>query len=185
MGARNISIMAGDPAESGDAFGMFGIDLDLDKSLIYAKYARQWQKTPFNQVAFEVRPMWRSVRPTIFALEKNYKGDKVVSEFENLKIPVMPVYATGDVSDRRRWDVMDKSFTTEWMATKFRDHRVKVPRNHSIFMELWLDQLRQIRRFRTPSGRITYRAQRNRHDDIFSASLICFHFARLYMDEEE
>ena len=177
--------MAGDPAESGDAFGMFGIDLDLDKSLIYAKYARQWKKTPFSHVALEARPIWRSVKPTIFALERNNDGDRAISEFENLKIPIMPVYTTGEVSDRRRFDVMDKPFTTEWMATKFRDHKVKVPRYHSIFMELWLDQLRQITRFITPSGRVTYRAQRNRPDDIFSASLICFHFARLYMDEEE
>ena len=135
MGARNISIMAGDPAESGDAFGMFGIEVDMENSIIYAKYARQWKKTPFNQVALEARPIWRSVRPTIFALEKNNSGPKAIKEFEYLHIPVMPVYATGDVSDRRRWDVMDKAFTTEWTAGKFRNHRVKVPRYHSIFME--------------------------------------------------
>ena len=105
--------------------------------------------------------------------------------FEALKIPIMPVYTTGEVSDRRRWDVMDKAYTTEWAADRFRNHQVKVPRYHSIYMELWLDQLKQIKRFRTPSGQTTYKAMRNRHDDIFSASLICFHLARLYMEGKQ
>ena len=81
MGSRNISIMAGDPAESGDAFGLFGIEVDIGKSIIYTKYARQWKNTPFSQVALEARPIWRSVHPTIFALERNNDGDRAVNEF--------------------------------------------------------------------------------------------------------
>ena len=182
MGAENISIIAGDPAESGDAFGLFGVEVNVEKSLIYAKYAHQWNKTPFAQVAHEVKPIWRSVHPTIFALEKNNNGDKAIEAFRAVKIPVMPVFTTGLVSDRNRCDVMDKAFTTEWASVRFREHKVRVPRYHSIFMELWLDQLRQIRRYHTPSGRTTYKAMRNRHDDIFSASLVCFHLARLYLE---
>ena len=173
--------MAGDPARANDYFGACGGDIDIRKGLLYVRYAMQWKKTPFFQVAKEIKPMWKRAHPKIFALEKNNEGEKAIEMFSMAGIPVMGITTTGDVSDHGRWEVMDKAYTVHWIQKMFRNHRIIFPTNHSIYMQMLIDQLKQVIKQRTPNGSVTYKAMRNRHDDLFSAFLILCHLARLYI----
>ena len=181
---QTVVLIAGDPADSGDAFGLNGCEANLDKKEIRVKYARQWTGIPFSQVAYETKPLWKSVKPTIFALETNYKGTEVLREFKLKGIPVMGIKSVNRLTEenRSRWDVMEKKYTVEWVIGMIKEHRIKFPKDHSIYMQMLISQIQQIRRYRTPSGETTYRAMNNRHDDLFMAFLINCHLARLYME---
>ena len=177
-----LRLLAGDPAESPDAFGFCGSEVDLNSGLMYIRYARQWTDTSFSQVAREIKPVWKSISPKIFALEKNNRGGEAIRKFREIGLPVMGVTTVNRLTNRNKWAVMDKTYTVDWVGERLKDHMIKFPADYSIYMEMLLEQIRLITRYSTPNGSKTYRARNNRHDDLFMGFLINCHLARLTME---
>ena len=176
-----IKVIFGDPANSPDFFGFCGGDILLKERLLYVRFAKQWTGLSFRQAALKMKPIYDKVMPDIFAMEKNNRGMEAIREFRNQQMPIMPVTTSSTILDKKRWDVIDKPYTIRWIKSVMRKHIIRFPTNHSLYMQVLLDQIAQIVQYHTPSGRTGYHALNSRHDDIFSGFVGFCHFGRLYL----
>ena len=175
-----VRVIYGDPATSEDYFGFCGGEILPQKREIHVMMATQWNHLSFRDSAIRMKPVYKAIRPDVFALEKNNRGKEAILEFRNQGIPVMPVTTTGNVKDRTRWDVMDKVYTVDWIVEAMKYHLIKFPAVMSRHMHILLDQIALVAKSHSPSGNTRY-AARTGHDDIFSGFVGFCHFGRLYL----
>jgi len=79
---------------------------------------------------------------------------------------------------------MDKPFMVEWFKEKMDEQMFSFPGTPSKDMQELIDQIPKITRFMSPSGKTSYKAYRNQHDDLFMAALHCTNYIRLFIDQQ-
>ena len=73
----------------------------------------------------------------------------------------------------------------DWLPKQYRKHTIQVPEVQSKDMQELINQRNQIVGITGPSGHVSYKAIRNRHDDLFMCELIGCNFIRLWWEELE
>ena len=196
-GAPMVRIVCGDPSgfrdidskNQGDAFALVGIELDLDRKAIHIKYAKQWTGLSFLDVAYRFKKDYNKIKPKFCGLETNNAGKSAIRDFQTVGINAHGINTVSNLnaSTRHRWQAMDKTFTVQYLKQMRYEQRVIWP-HPSIttrHMRILQDQFASIGEYMTNNGSVGYRAMKGRHDDLFSALLLCVHMARIYIERDE
>ena len=186
--ASTIRIICGDPGRTNDPFGVVGVELDLDTRRIRIRLARQFLKTKYGVVADYLLTAKHNLKPHFMGLETNNRGKRVVTLYkEKYNLPMIGIHTSANLTEktRDRGYSMDKPFMVGWLKELMDDKLLFFPTNPSADMRELQNQIVQIVGIKTPSGHTQYKAQRNRHDDLFMALLLCCNVARLYLRRQE
>jgi len=182
---KTIRILTGDPAKAGDAFGIVGLEGTYPDKKIYVRHARQFKRKSYNTIANYFFELNNKVKFNMMLLEKNFDYENLLKAFSKLDIKY--VTTTGNLSEKNRplgWAV-DKPFMMNWMRNQYRLHNIQYPtgKKSDDIKEL-INQQNEMDGITAPSGHISYKRTRGRHDDLFMAKLIGCNVIRIWWEEQ-
>lgn len=183
-----LDVVTGDPARYGDAFGVIGLEGLYPQKLIHIRHAKQFVNEKYSIVASHFSYLQKKINPDIMALETNYRGKKLLPLFRNkYHIPIIGIHTSGKLTDKTKslGHSMDKPFMMKWYAKQQKLHRILYPDKRSIDMEELINQTNEMVGITQPSGHISYKRTRGRHDDLFMAKLIGCNIIRIWWEEME
>ncbi len=181
---KSLKLLIGDPGKSNDPFGVIGLEATRPERKIYVRYAKQFKKTPYRAVVEEFEKLHRQIHFSLMILEKNFDYEKISKAFNHL--PITYVSTTGGMTEKNRakgWAV-DKPYMIGWLKTEYKNHTIQYPNIKSADMSELINQQNQIVGITAPSGHVSYKAQRGRHDDLFMAKLIGCNAIRIWWDQQ-
>ena len=185
-----LKVIMGDPGRTADAFAWVGTQLKLDtEAKIEFRLAKQFFKTPYGRVAAYARKIYALYKPNFMGIETNNRGKEVLSLFHrkyDLTF-LQGVSTSANMTEKARQMgfAMDKPFMVEWFKEKMDEQMFSFPGTPSKDMQELIDQIPKITRFMSPSGKTSYKAYRNQHDDLFMAALHCTNYIRLFIDQQK
>ena len=181
---KSFRIISLDPARTNDGFAIVGVD--FENGIIKIGFVTQFTNQRFGIVARYIKELCSKRNPDLLLLEKNGLGKGVEKLFrEKYGIVTIPVYTVGKIVHSPTINSMDKNSTIVWLAEMFDDHRILFPEKMSISMHELFKQVKSIKGNNTLVGNISYKAERGRHDDLFSSLLLCAHAVRVILYEKE
>ncbi len=180
---KNLRLLIGDPGKSNDPFGTLGIDGTFPEKKIFIRTAKQFIKEPYGTVAKHFEHIYKTKKPDIMIIEKNFDYDSVYPAFAHLPIRYVTTLSNLTAETRSKGRSIDKPFMISWLQKQYRKHTIQVPSTQSPDMQELINQRNQIVGITGPSGHVSYKAQRNRHDDLFMCELIGCNFIRLWWEE--
>ena len=187
-----VTIVMGDPAESGDPTGIVGITGNFMTKKIHVKLAKQFKQRDKNvrlqktgEYLLRVR---KKIHPDFMGMESNNDGKEIIGKL-NL-IPLMKltsINTSANLADetRLRGYSMDKPLMVEWFANQKKLHNIVFADDTKGDMQELIDQIGMIVSGKSPGGSTTFKAARNRHDDLFLALLLCCHVFLVYLNRWE
>ena len=176
---NNLTVVMTDPGKTTDPSATVGIEY-RDK-IIRPILAKRFTDTSFNDVAKYLKMIHLRYFPDIIGVEKNNDGEKLISLMRNrYNIPTLGVLNTSRCVPKQlmNHDLMDKVHTVRWMKKKYRDGQMKFPSRPSEDMQELINEFHDMVMVRLPSGFITYRARRSRHDDMFLGFTLCCNYVK-------
>lgn len=181
---KSLKLLVGDPASTGnDYFGIIGLEGTYPEKKIFIRHAKQFQKTPYHIVADHFEYLHRQINFDLIILEKNFDYDKICKAFKHL--PITYVSTTGNLTEKNRakgWAV-DKPYMIGWLKTEYKKHTIQYPANQTGDMAELINQQNQIVGITAPSGHVSYKRTRNRHDDLFMAKMIGCNAIRIWWNQ--
>ena len=181
---KSLNILIGDPGKSNDPFGVIGLEGTWPERKIYIRHARQFKKAPYAAVVKHFEILHSQINFPLMLIEKNFDYENVSKAFSNL--PITYVSTTGNMTEKARakgWAV-DKPFMIGWLKEEYKTHTIQYPNIKSADMDELINQQNQIVGITAPSGHVSYKAQRGRHDDLFLACLIGCNAIRIWWDQQ-
>jgi len=179
-------IVSGDPGKTNDPFGIVILDATWPERKIYVRGARQFIRKPYSDVAEFLLSFKQNHNPDMVLIEKNFDYDNIWPVFKKYQLPIQYVTTSGNLTDETRakgWSI-DKPFMIKWLAEEYGKNTVQWPPKIGKDMQELMDQRSQMVGITAPSGHVSYKAQRNRHDDLFMAKLIGCNAIRLWWDSQ-
>lgn len=181
---KTLRLLIGDPGKTTDPFGVIGIEATYPEELIYIRHAKQFKNTPYSTVARHFSKMSNMMRPHLILIEKNFDYENVLNAFTHL--PVKYITTGTGLTEKTRakgWTV-DKPYMVGWLKEQYKKHTIQLPSNPTEDMQELINQRNQIVGITAPSGHVSYKAQRNRHDDLWMAELIGCNAVRIWWDNQ-
>lgn len=181
---KSLKLLIGDPAKAGDAFGVVGLEGTYPEKKIYTRHAKQFWKKPYRTVANHFSKMHKKINFDMMILEKNFDYENVSKAFAYL--PIIYISTSSGLSDATRakgWSV-DKPYMIGWLKTEYKKHTVQLPQEKSADMQELVNQRNEIVGITAPSGHVSYKRQRGRHDDLFLPELIGCNAIRIWWNEQ-
>lgn len=179
---KSLKLLIGDPAKSTDAFGIIGLEGTYPEKKIYIRYAKQFFKKPYSFVANHFAKLHKKLNFDMMIIEKNFDYDNVSKAFAHLPIKYVST-SSGLTEETRRngWSV-DKPYMIGWLKKEYKKHTVQYPNKQSDDIQELINQRNEIVGITAPSGHVSYKRQRGRHDDLFLGELIGANAIRLWWD---
>lgn len=179
-----LKIISGDPGRSNDPFGIVGLEATYPEKRIHITYAKQFIRANYSAVANHISLLKKSINPDMILIEKNFDYDKLKVIFS--KLPITFVTTSAGLTDKVREDgwAVDKPFMIKWLKDQYKIHTVQYPMRTSKDMGELINQQNQIVGVTAASGHVSYKAQRNRHDDLFMAKLIGCNAIRIWWNQQ-
>jgi len=184
----NLEVVSGDPARSGDAFGIVGLEGLYPQKLIYIRHAKQFIKESYSVVARHFTLLQKKIDPDVMCIEMNYRGKKLLPLFRTkYNLPMIGINTSANltIQTRKKGKTMDKPFMMKWYSTQQRLHRILYPQKRTADMEELINQDNEMVGIIQPSGHTSYKRKRGRHDDLFMAKLIGCNIIRRWWEECE
>lgn len=181
---KTFTVISGDPAKSGDAFGVSGLQGTWPERKIYIRHTKQFWHTPYNTVANHFSILQKKVKPDMILIEKNFDYDNVSKAFAAL--PITYVSMSSNLTEKTRdkgWSV-DKPYMIGWLQAEYKRHTIQYPKKQSSDMAELINQQNEIVGITGPSGHTSYKRTRNRHDDLFTSKLIGCNAIRLWWERQ-
>ena len=177
---KTLNLLVGDPAKSSDYFGVIGLQATYPEKKIFVRHAKQFLKKSYRTVANHFEKLHRHINFDMMIIEKNFDYENVSKAFHHL--PITYVSTTGNMTEEKRqngWAV-DKPYMIGWLKEKYSKHLIQLPEVQSDDMRELINQRNQIVGITAPSGHVSYKAQRGRHDDLFMCELIGCNAVRIW-----
>jgi len=179
---KTLRILVGDPGRSTDPFGVIAQEGTYPEKKIYTRHAKQFKKEPYHTVAKHFDTMHKKINFDMMIIEKNFDYENVSKAFAHL--PIIYVSTSAGLTEKKRaqgWSV-DKPYMIGWLKGQYTKHNVLYPSKQSPDMQELINQRNQIVGIKAPSGHVSYKAQRSRHDDLFMGELIGANAIRIWWD---
>ncbi len=185
---KSLKLLIGDPAHLGsDAFGVIGLEATYPERKIYIRYAKQHWKKPYSYVANHFSALHKQFNFDKIIIEKNFDYENVASAFAHL--PITYISTSSGLSEETRakgWAV-DKPFMINWLKQEYKKHTIQYPNYNppnkmSKDMAELINQRNEMVGITAPSGHVSYKRTRNRHDDLFLGELIGCNAIRIWWD---
>ena len=129
----------------------------------------------------------RTVKPHMILIEKNFDYDNVNAVFRRYPLEIKYVTTGSGLTEdtkRKGWTV-DKPFMVGWLGEQYDKHVIQYPKIRTADMNELINQQQQMVGVTQPSGHMSFKALRNRHDDLFMAKLIGCNAIRIWWDEND
>jgi len=179
---KTLNLLIGDPARANDPFGVTGLQGTWPEKRIYVRHAKQFKREPYSIVAKHFEALHRQINFDMMIIEKNFDYERVYPAFAHLPITYVTTSANLTEETRAKGFSVDKPFMINWLKTQYTSHTIQVPSVQSADMQELINQRNQIVGITGPSGHVSYKAQRNRHDDLFMTELIGCNAIRIWWD---
>lgn len=182
--SKILKLISGDPGKSNDPFGVVGLVGTWPERKIIVTHAKQFKRKSYARVANHFKNQWQKNDLDLLLIEKNFDYENVSKAFSDL--PITYVSTSGTLTEKSRakgWAV-DKPYMIGWLKDEYKAHTIKWPEIKNADMQELIDQRAQIVPITAPSGHVTYKAQRGRHDDLFMAKLIGCNAIRIWWDQQ-
>lgn len=182
-GMKSLRLLVGDPGRSTDPFGVIGMEATYPEKIIHIRHARQFKNIPYSTIARHFSKMSKLIKPHMILIEKNFDYDNVSKAFTHLPVKYITT-GTGLTEQTRAkgWSV-DKPYMVGWLKQQYKKHTIQLPSNPTEDMKELINQRNQIVGITAPSGHVSYKAQRNRHDDLWMAELIGSNAVRIWWEQ--
>ncbi len=180
---KSIKVLIGDPAKTSDPFGVVGLEGIFP--YIHIRHARQFKREKYSTVADHFETLHKKINFDLLLLEKNFDYENVSKAFSHLPIKYITTSSNLTEETRNKGWSMDKPFMIDWLNKQHKKHTILYPSKQSPDMQELINQRNQIVGITAPSGHVSYKATRNRHDDLFSAKLIGCNAIRLWWEQQQ
>jgi len=184
IGMKTLKLLVGDPGKTNDPFGVIGLEATYPEKKIYTRHARQFKRESYHTVANHFSKLHKKINFDLIILEKNFDYENVSKAFAHL--PITYVSTSSNLTEQTRakgWSV-DKPYMIRWLKEQYRAHVIQYPAQQTADMAELINQRNQIVGITAPSGHVSYKAQRNRHDDLFLCELIGCNAIRIWWDQQ-
>ena len=167
-----------DPGTS-DPTGIVGIDGDLAANKIKVKLARQITEPVkykrYRETRDYLKLLQRKIRPDVMGIETNNRGRDLYIKLKMHGIRLEGINTCGDMNFQNtlKGHAMDKPHMTGWTARAISEQVIEFPEKGLADMDELINQIHTIKPFISPNGSTQYRAMNSRHDDLWSAFLLC------------
>ena len=181
-----ISIVMVDPARTSDPTGIVGITGNLQTGKIHVKYAREiTDKDPIIRIQKTATILnWinEKINPYFLGCETNNNGTEIIAKIQRYGIDIQGIATSANLTKttREKGATMDKPWTIKYLAQMKEDGTILFPEVAYGAMKKLITQISEIVGIRQPSGHISYKAIRGRHDDLVLALLLCVHVFLVY-----
>lgn len=182
---KSLRLLIGDPGKTNDPFGTIGMEGTYPEKKIYIRAAKQFIKKPYRTVAKYFYTMNHKLHFDMMLIEKNFDYENVSVAFARL--PITYVTTGSGLTEKTRakgWTV-DKPYMIGWLKQEYKKHTIQYPNVKSADMNELINQQSQIYPFTIPGGHTSYKAYRNRHDDLFMAKLIGCNAIRIWWEQQQ
>ncbi len=180
-----LRVVTGDPGKANDPFGIIGLEATWPERKIYIRHAKQFKSMPYSIVAQHLQLLQKKIRPHIILIEKNFDYDNILPVFKKFNLDEKYVTTSTGLTEKTRakgWSV-DKNYMIGWLQDEQKNHTINYPSIKSADMNELINQQNQIVGITAPSGHVSYKAQRGRHDDLFMAKLIGCNAIRIWWEQ--
>lgn len=181
---KTLSLLIGDPAKAGDSFGVVGLQGTWPERKIYCRHAKEFKRESYSTVANHFELMNNKIHFDMMILEKNFDYDDVSIAFAHLPITYVTTSSGLKEDTRSKGYTVDKPFMIKWLKGEYRKHTVQYPAKKSRDMAELINQRNEIVGFTAPSGHVSYKRQRSRHDDLFMPELIGCNAIRIWWEQQ-
>ena len=182
---KTLKLLVGDPAHTGtDSFGVIGLEGTYPEKKIYIRHGREFKRESYNTVANHFSKMHKKIHFDMMILEKNFDYENVSKAFSHLPITYVTTGSGLTEQTRAKGFSVDKPFMVSWLKAQYKKHNVQYPTKQSKDVQELINQRNQIVGITGPSGHVSYKAQRNRHDDLFMGELIGANAIRIWWDQQ-
>jgi len=182
---KTLKLLIGDPAKTNDPFGVIGLEGTYPEKKIYTRHAKQFKREPYRTVADHFYNMHKKINFDLMILEKNFDYENISKAFAHLPITYVSTSSNLTKQTRAKGYSVDKPFMIKWLKKEYKKHTVQYPTNQSVDMQELINQRNQIVGITAPSGHVSYKAQRSRHDDLFLCELIGCNAIRIWWDQQQ
>ena len=120
-------------------------------------------------------------------IEKNFDYENIKKTFEQYDLQPGYVTTSANLTSKKNsqgWAV-DKPYMIKWLARAYLKNTVQWPAKMTKDMQQLINQRSLMTGTTAPSGHTSYKAHRNRHDDLFMAKLIGCNAIRLWWDNNQ
>ena len=121
-------------------------------------------------------------------IDKNFDYDNIKKTFEKYNLQPRYITTSANLTSKKNsqgWAV-DKPYMNKWLAREYPKNTVQWPQSKMTRdMQQLINQRSLMTGTTAPSGHTSYKAQRNRHDDLFMAKLIECNAIRIWMDNNQ
>jgi len=181
---KSLNLLIGDPAKAGDSFGVVGMQGTWPERKIYVRHAIEFKREKYSTVANHFESMNKKINFHLMMLEKNFDYEDVSKAFSHL--PIKYVSTSAGLTEETNADgwVVDKPFMIKWLKTEYKKHTVQYHDKKSDGIAELINQRNQIVGITSPSGHVSYKRQRGRHDDLFMCELIGCNAIRIWWDQQ-
>lgn len=178
---KTLRIVSGDPGKTNDPFGVVGLEGTWPEKKIYIRYAKQFKRKSYKTVARHFEKLLKN-KPDLLLIEKNFDYENVSKAFARLPIQYVSTSANLTDKNRAKGFAIDKPFMIGWLLEQYKAKNIIFPTVKSADMQELVDQRSLIAGITAPSGHVSYKAERGRHDDLFMAKLIGCNAIRIWWD---
>lgn len=177
--------MIGDPAKAGDSFGVVGLQGTYPERRIYTRHAKEFKRESYDTVANHFSKLHKKQNFDLMMLEKNFDYENVSKAFAHLPITYVTTSAGLTEQTRSKGFAVDKPFMISWLRQEYKKHTIQYPTRPSKDMAELINQRNEIVGITSPSGHVSYKRQRGRHDDLFLPELIGCNAIRIWWAQQQ
>lgn len=180
IGMKTLRLLVGDPARAGDSFGILGLEGTYPEKKIYIRLAKEFKRESYGTVANYFSKIHKKLNFDMLLIEKNFDYDEVSKAFARL--PITYVTTSANLTEETRakgWSV-DKPYMIKWLKPQYEKHAILYPSTQSSAMQELINQRNEVVGITAPSGHVSYKRQRGRHDDLFLCELIGCNAIRIW-----
>lgn len=176
-----VKVVGLDPGKQRDSFGIVACEKLEGK--IRVKNAQRILGMNYLDVEDYLESLHKAHKFNFFILEVNNTGTHVYEVLRKKGLPVIPVTTVAEIKDpSKKNDLkrMEKNEMVRNMIHWFQDGKIVFPTNCNAELNELKRQLSIFSEVKTETGKVSYRAEGQEHDDLVMALMLACWFLKPY-----
>ena len=169
-----------DPGKHQDSFALLELIVNTEKKTILINGAFGWQGDDYPAIEKDIKEIHDKDPADFYVCEKNNTGTHVIDSLRSIHgIPVTAITTANDIKSDKvisKGATMDKADIVKTVKKLKKLGLLQITKHRTEHMKKFINQLNSFVKKLTKSGKITYSAEGQEHDDFVMAFLIGMHF---------
>ena len=159
-----------------NAFGLIGIEVDVEKKIVYVRLAKQWRRDQINQIPAEIATAHSQIKWDSQYMDQKI-GEHLIQAIKNKAEFTVNVITTQKnlkdpegIEDIKILDIIEM---TQFLLQLKINHQIQFPENPGQTMRVLESQIALFTEHKTEAGGIDYFAPGDELDNLTRALMIC------------